>query len=224
LVRLKYFALVIFSALTLYVDDIPHDGPLNMAIDEVLARGSVTPLLRVYRWSDAVVSFGYFGEFAAAAERWPARPLVRRWTGGGEVPHGNDFTYTLIVPRSEAFSRIPVRQSYHRIHEILARAIPGASLAESDDTANAACFARPVIADVMKNGMKVAGAAQRRGSFGLLHQGSIQGTIWPATLAQQFAASLAPTWNRESLRSGVFTQASVLAREKYATDEWLQRR
>jgi lipoyl(octanoyl) transferase len=215
---------VIFSALTLIIDDIPHAGPLNMAIDEVLARGSVTPLLRVYRWSDAAVSFGYFGEFAAVAERWPARPLVRRWTGGGEVPHGDDFTYTLIVPRSEAFSRFSVRESYLRIHEILSRSIPGASLSESDADANAACFARPVIADVMMNGMKVAGAAQRRGSFGLLHQGSLQGTVWPATLAQQFAASLAPNWNRENLDARVLTQASVLAREKYATKEWLQRR
>jgi lipoate-protein ligase A len=215
---------VIFSALTLVIDDIPHDGPLNMAIDEVLARGAVTPLLRVYRWSDAAVSFGYFGEYDAIAKRWPARALVRRWTGGGEVPHGDDFTYTLIVPRSEAFSRISVRESYHRIHEVLACVIPGASLAESDAAANAACFARPVVADVMKNGTKVAGAAQRRGSFGLLHQGSFQGTAWPATLAQQFAASLAPIWRRENPDADVLAQASVLAREKYATEEWLRRR
>jgi lipoyl(octanoyl) transferase len=215
---------VIFSALTLVLDDIPHGGPLNMAIDEVLARAAVTPLLRVYRWSDAAVSFGYFGEFAAVADRWPARPLVRRWTGGGEVPHGEDFTYTLIVPRSEAFSRVSVRESYQRIHESLARVIPGASLAKSDAAANAACFARPVVADVMINGAKIAGAAQRRGVFGLLHQGSLQGTAWPTALAQQFAASLATKWRRQSLGAEVLTQASVLAREKYATDEWLRRR
>jgi lipoate-protein ligase A len=215
---------VIFSALTLVIDDIPHDGPLNMAVDEVFARSTAAPLLRVYRWSEKAVSFGYFGEYAAVAKRWPARPLVRRWTGGGEVAHGDDFTYTLIVPRSEAFSRVSVRESYHRLHEILARAIPGAALAKSDAVANSACFARPVVADVMKSGTKVAGAAQRRGAFGLLHQGSVQGTAWPATLAQQFAASLSPTWNRANLDDDVLTQASVLAREKYATDEWLQRR
>jgi lipoyl(octanoyl) transferase len=215
---------VIFSALTLVIDDIPHDGPMNMAIDEVLARSAVTPLLRVYRWSEAAVSFGYFGEFEAVADRWPARPLVRRWTGGGEVPHGEDFTYTLIVPRNEAFSRISVRESYHRIHENLAHVIPGASLAKSDAAANSACFARPVAADVMVNGSKIAGAAQRRGAFGLLHQGSLQGTAWPAKLEEQFAASLAPERHRQNLGAEVLTQASVLAHEKYATDAWLRRR
>ena len=213
-----------FSALTLVIEETPHDGPMNMAVDEVLARSAATPLLRVYRWSETAVSFGYFGEYAAVAKRWPARPLVRRWTGGGEVPHGNDFTYTLVVPRNDPFSRLSVRESYHRIHEILARAIPGAALAESDAVANAACFARPVVADIIKNGTKVAGAAQRRGAFGLLHQGSLQGTAWPATLAQQFAASLSQIWNQEDLEDDVLKEASVLAREKYATDQWLQRR
>src|SRR5688572_2548223 len=82
------FTLVIFSALTLLLDGIPHTGPVNMAMDEVLARTTSIPLLRVYRWSDNSVSFGYFGEYRAVAEHWPGRPLVRRWTGGGEVPHG----------------------------------------------------------------------------------------------------------------------------------------
>lgn len=215
---------MIFSALILLIDDPPRPGPLNMAIDEVLVREATAPLLRVYRWSDASVSFGYFGEYHAAAERWPGRPLVRRWTGGGEVPHGEDFTYTLIVPRSETFSRVPVRESYHRIHETLARAIPGAFLAESNSAANPACFARPVVADIMKNGAKIAGAAQRRGTFGLLHQGSLQGTAWPATLAAQFAAALAPAWEQGLLDPETITRASMLAREKYATGDWLRRR
>jgi lipoyl(octanoyl) transferase len=215
---------VIFSALTLYIDQTPRAGPLNMALDEVLAREATTPLLRVYRWSDASVSFGYFGEYHAAAQRWPGRPLVRRWTGGGEVPHGEDFTYTLIVPRGDAFSRLPIRESYHRIHETLARVIPGTSLAESDTAASAACFARPVVADLMKDGAKIAGAAQRRGTFGLLHQGSLQGISWPANLAGQFAAALSGKWNEGGIDQGTINRASILAGEKYATDQWLYRR
>jgi len=37
------------------------------------------------------------------------------------------------------------------------------------------CFANPVPADVMMDGRKIAGAAQRRARRGLLQQGSIQG-------------------------------------------------
>jgi lipoyl(octanoyl) transferase len=215
---------VIFSALTLLADGTPHPGALNMAIDEVLVHEAVTPLLRVYRWVDATVSFGYFGEYKAVVKRWPARPLIRRWTGGGEVPHGNDFTYTLIVPRDEPFSRTPVRESYRRIHEVLSRIIPGASLAEADAPANTVCFARPVVADVLKNGAKIAGAAQRRGSFGLLHQGSVQGTDWPPALAETFASALFPGWKSGAFPAGLLERASALAEEKYATPEWLRRR
>jgi lipoyl(octanoyl) transferase len=197
---------------------------MNMAIDEMLVRDATVPMLRVYRWIDDAVSFGYFGEYEEVAKRWPGRPLVRRWTGGGEVPHGADFTYTLCVPRSDAFSRVAVRESYQRIHDVLARAIPGASLADTDSAANAACFARPVVADVLKNGAKIAGAAQRRGTFGLLHQGSVQGINWPENLAEQFAAALARTWTPAALPAGIFEQASALAREKYGTEVWLRRR
>src|SRR5439155_4066795 len=42
-------------------------------------------------------------------------------------------------------------------------------------TERAYCFANPVHADVMLNGRKIAGAAQRRTRRGLLQQGSIQG-------------------------------------------------
>src|SRR2546423_1117404 len=38
------------------------------------------------------------------------------------------------------------------------------------------CFANPVRADVLLDGRKIAGAAQRRTTRGLLHQGSIQNT------------------------------------------------
>jgi len=215
---------VIFTALTLQIDDLPKPGPLNMAIDEVLARKAEAPLLRVYRWSDASVSFGYFGQYDAVAQRWPDRPLVRRWTGGGEVPHGDDFAYTLIVPRCEPFARMSIRESYHQIHKTLAGAIPGASLAESDAAPNTACFARPVVADIMRNGAKIAGAAQRRGTFGLLHQGSLQKTEWPARLAEEFARALSPSWQCGILEAETLEHASALAREKYATAEWLHRR
>ena len=39
------------------------------------------------------------------------------------------------------------------------------------------CFAKPVRADVMIDGRKIAGAAQRRTRRGLLQQGSIQGFV-----------------------------------------------
>ncbi len=94
-----------------------------MAMDEVLLRAAGQPLLRVYGWSAPAVSFGYFGRFAEVRRLWPARELVRRWTGGGIVPHGEDFTYTLVVPRGEPFAGRPAGETYRLIHEAVAAAM-----------------------------------------------------------------------------------------------------
>jgi len=217
---------VLFSALQLLDDPTPRGGALNMALDETLARQSTTPLLRVYRWEQRSVSFGYFGTHTEAAARWPGRRLVRRWTGGGEVPHGpgEDFTYTLIVPRGETFARRGVRESYRAIHAVLAPLLPGAHLAEADAVENAACFARPVVADLVLGTQKIAGAAQRRGTFGLLHQGSVQGVAWSTDLAAQLARALSSHIEAIAVSPALLASAQALAAEKYATHAWLTRR
>jgi lipoate-protein ligase A len=195
-----------------------------MALDEVLTRHVTTPLLRVYRWAEECVSFGYFGAHAEVAARWPDRALVRRWTGGGEVPHGRDFTYTLIIPNGAPGTVLAVRESYRAIHTALAPLLPGTRLAERDAAENPACFARPVVADLVSGGRKVAGAAQRRGRFGLLHQGSVQGCVWPAELPRHFAQALAATVEPFSLPAAILAEGEKLAAEKYGTRAWLERR
>lgn len=216
---------MLFTHLDLHLDETPHPGALNMARDEVLARQTASSALRVYRWAAPSVSFGYFGRHLEVASRWPGRELVRRWTGGGEVPHGLDFTYTIAVPASDPFLRAGVRDSYRLIHAALAGLLAGAELAGQDEGDAAACFARPVVADVLVAGRKVAGAAQRRGHFGLLHQGSIQGTAWPEDLPQRLARALAAEVRvLPSFPAAWSVQADALAAEKYATPAWRTRR
>ncbi len=52
------------------------------------------------------------------------------------------------------------------------------------------CFANPVRADVMIDGRKVAGAAQRRTRAGLLQQGSVQYVDLGNGLAERFVQAL----------------------------------
>jgi lipoyl(octanoyl) transferase len=212
-----------FAHLQFIHDPVAHDGSLNMAIDEALSAAAPVPTLRVYRWKEPSVSFGYFGHWREVRERWPGRALVRRWTGGGEVPHGEDLTYTLIVPRDHAFCRIGVRESYGAIHRIVAALLPGAELAAADAAANAACFARPVVFDVLVAGAKVAGAAQRRTRHGLLHQGSIQGAHFPADFPAHLASAFATKIEAIPLPSSILTEATRLDAEKYGNPAWLQR-
>lgn len=215
---------MLLSRLDLYLDDTPHEGALNMAIDEVLLRTTESPALRVYRWAEPAVSFGYFGRHREVAARWPGRALVRRWTGGGEVPHGEDFTYTLAVPASHPFAKYAVRDSYCTVHQALAALLPGAALAIADEGDAPACFARPVVDDVLIAGRKVAGAAQRRGRHGLLHQGSVQGIPWVPDLAVQLARRLAQETIPHPFPESLLAEANLVASEKYATPAWLQRR
>ena len=203
------------------LDPVPHDAALNMAIDEALLHAAFAPTLRIYRWARPAVSFGYFGKWADAAQAWPDREIVRRWTGGGIVPHGDDITYSLIVPRAHPFFGVSPRESYGAIHERVAAALGDATLAAVvAPQTSAACFENPVLHDVLVENRKVAGAAQRRTKCGLLHQGSIQIAGDPERIANAFAARRfsAP------LSADILDAARRISREKYASEIWTRRR
>ncbi len=219
---------MLFDQLTEVLDPEPHDAALNMALDEVLLGHATGPTLRIYHWARPAVSFGYFGKVAEVEEAWPGREMVRRWTGGGIVPHGEDVTYTLIVPRSCAFFRLGAEETYRVIHERI-----GALLAEQGSavqlvTASAAkvsdaCFDNPTRYDLLGAGGKVAGAAQRRTRAGLLHQGSVQTVARPADFGAQLALAFAREVSARVWTKAELAEAQVLAAAKYAVEAWLRR-
>jgi lipoate-protein ligase A len=244
----------IFTALDVYHDFTLRSAATNMAIDEALLETANVPSIRFYRWNSPALSFGYFGKFADVADYAGERDLVRRWTGGGIVFHGDDLTYSIIIPANEpAFGESP-KLTYEKIHcalrdalaanggrvELAALARDAASrrprTAQRAVPANV-CFANPVRADVMVNGRKVAGAAQRHTRAGLLHQGSIQlatGRVRVAAatgdvdlgngLAKRFATELSDVRNEKSLSKSLVERAEKIAEQKYNTQNWLQRR
>jgi lipoyl(octanoyl) transferase len=217
---------VLFDSLVQLDDPEPHSAALNMAIDEVLLRTVERPLLRCYRWAQPAVSFGYFGHYAEVLSEWPGRDIVRRWTGGGTVPHGDDFTYSLLVPRSCPFAEWPPPESYRVIHEVIARVLnaPGLVLAAATaEKVTDACFANPVRHDLVTANGKVAGAAQRRTRCGLLHQGSIQFASLPSSFATALAGAMAINVEPEVMSAVSIREAESLAAVKYGADEWLRR-
>jgi lipoyl(octanoyl) transferase len=230
----------LFITLDAYYDAIPHSAALNMAIDEALLESATVPSIRFYRWQSPALSFGYFGKFADAAIHAAERDLVRRWTGGGIVLHEDDLTYSIVIPaRDQAFaeSSIVIYESVHRglcaaLNEFGERAgvaadvAPGGITIAKQTPVSASvshCFANPVRADVMINGRKVAGAAQRRTRRGLLQQGSIQTTRIDNDLARRFAGTLSADCSRREITEEVLQRASELARQKYGADSWLRR-
>ncbi len=198
-----------------------------MAIDEALPEVIPGAVLRVYRWVMPAVSFGYFERWEPVRTAHPQRDAVRRWTGGGVVLHGEDFTYSLLIPRRCGVEERGPGDSYAVIHGALCRALGDAGIRAEAASASAvkmsqACFENPVPHDVMVDGRKVAGGAQRRTRRGLIHQGSVQGVELPEGFGDLFAARLGGAVKREAF--DVMPAAERLAAEKYGTRQWMERR
>ena len=221
----------IFVALNIYHDIAPHSAAMNMAIDEALLESAAAPSIRFYRWESPALSFGYFGRFADVADKASERDLVRRWTGGGIVFHGKDLTYSIVIPAKDPVFAEPPMSIYKKIHHALCDALNVigkraelSGAATVTDRRYNDCFANPVRADVMIDGRKVAGAAQRRTRGGLLQQGSVQYVDLGNGLAERFVQALSANSRERTIDDEVLNRAWELARQKYGSDAWLRRR
>src|SRR5437764_9514148 len=159
--------------LHVYDDLEPKAAALNMAVDEALLADATVPILRFYRWRKPSLSFGYFGVYSEVFRQGKEREIVRRWTGGGIVPHGDDLTYSVIIPASHPVFAQSSREIYAALHDAIRRALAAngvdAFLADSAaPKVSENCFANAVRADLMSAGRKIAGAAHRRSRAGLL--------------------------------------------------------
>lgn len=217
-----------WPVLHVYDDAEPLSAAMNMAVDEALLEVVTAPTIRFYGWQRPSLSFGYFGRYADAATEGPDRDIVRRWTGGGIVMHGVDLTYSVVLPGCRFLKLPPSREIYTQVHEAIRHALAAhtsAALATADaPKLSEACFANPVAADVLVDGRKIAGAAQRRTRAGLLHQGSIQYENLPTGFREEFARQLCASAENRSLPTELLTRARELAEAKYATSEWLRHR
>ncbi len=166
----------------------PGNPAFNMALDEALLEAMPRlgkPVLRFYGWTEPAATFGYFQKYADVEHATLLRPLVRRPTGGGIVPHNVDWTYSLTFPPGHEWHSFKAEESYRRVHEWIQSAF-----AKLDVTTELAlrsqksairnpqsaigCFVGYTKFDLLWNGKKIAGAAQRRNKLGLLIQGSVQ--------------------------------------------------
>lgn len=227
----------IFAALNVYHDIAPRSAAMNMAIDEALLESTAAPSIRFYCWESPALSFGYFGRFADVADKASERDLVRRWTGGGIVFHGQDLTYCIVIPAVDPVFGESSMSIYENVHRALRTALFAngeraelALVAGGVDAGTAIidrdynCFANPVRADIMIDGRKVAGAAQRRTRAGLLQQGSVQYVDLENGLAERFAQALSASCNERKIAGEVLKRGQELAEQKYETAAWLRRR
>lgn len=147
------------------------------------------PLLHLYEWEQDSGTYGYFlkpNQYLdlSKAEKW-GLSLARRPTGGGIVFHVCDLAFSALVPAGFPAFSLNTLDNYNFINNGVKKAVkkffkqskaPELLPSEPtplDESSRHFCMAKPTIYDVMLQGKKIAGAAQRRVKQGYLHQGSI---------------------------------------------------
>lgn len=220
-----------------------HSGPgepaWNMAVDQALLEAAPRlgrPVLRFYGWAVPAATFGYAQRYAEVERLTPLRPLIRRPTGGGVVPHDADWTYTLVFPPAHPWYALRARESYRRLHAWLRAALArlGVATRLAADPAPGApthCFQRAEQYDVLQEGgAKLAGAAQRRTRTGLLIQGSVQPPpglsrpAWETVFCAEATAQWGVTWQPWEPDAALRAAAEQLVRTRYGLDAFNRRR
>ncbi len=210
-----------------------------MAMDEALLEAVPRfgrPVLRFYGWIEPAASFGYFQKYADVARVTLLRPLVRRPTGGGLVPHDADWTYSLVFPPGDAWYSLSAKDSYHRVHDWIQAAFARlglvTELAPTSLKAQAGqCFVGWEKSDVLWRGQKVAGAAQRRTRDGLLIQGSVQPrrlmparADWQEAMCDEACSGQGARWAAFGPDAPLAERAEALVRQKYSQPSYNQKR
>jgi lipoyl(octanoyl) transferase len=217
-----------------YLDTGKGESAWNMALDEALLHAVANigrPILRFYGWNEPAATFGYFQKYADIAAWTSLRPLIRRPTGGGLVPHDADWTYSVIIPPSHPLYELRAAESYLHLHRWVAGALCAANIpAELAPSASkeipGQCFAGAEQHDILLNSRKIAGAAQRRAREGLLIQGSVQSLPATAdrTLWQRQMLANPVIWSELELHAEVRRNADDLAKAKYSQASHNERR
>ncbi len=211
------------------------DCAYNMALDETLlelAPEFQQSILRFYGWTQPAASFGYFQKIADIERATALRPLVRRPTGGGMVPHDADWTYSVVIPPNHLWYGLRASESYERIHQWIQSALSALGIATElapccRKEIPGQCFAGYEKSDLLSLGRKIAGAAQRRTKNGLLIQGSVQPPPQNVTREQWQQSMRAATknnWSRLELPARAAARVRILVSEKYSREEYNRRR
>ncbi|MBI5599516.1 MAG: lipoate--protein ligase family protein [Deltaproteobacteria bacterium] len=209
------------------IQDAPADGAGNMASDEAILRavekGAVAPTLRLYEWDRPAISIGYTQDPARFIHRAQGCgvPVVRRITGGRAVMHHMEMTYSVVCVVSHPLFSAGIGGAYSILSGCILNALRdigieaalspgrrrGATLRES-------CFHAPARHEILVNGRKLVGSAQRRFKNAFLQHGSILMDVDKGLFARVFdgAAIGEIGWVRDFSTAGKEELAAAFVR------------
>ncbi len=179
-------------ALWRFIDSGALGGAANMALDEALLAcfdpDASSPLFRIYGWEPPALSLGRFQKAAEVLDRERCSregvAVVRRITGGGVIYHGGELTYSVVCAPHHLPPAASIKESFRVLTSFLIRFYAGLGLAPRYAVevcpAGAVlgertpfCFAGKESYDIMIEGRKIGGNAQRRLKKAIFQHGSI---------------------------------------------------
>lgn len=162
-----------------------------MAADQFLLKqcsDTSTVTVRFYFWATPAITLGYMQKAADVLdlERIKTDKIswIKRPTGGRAVLHDEDLTYSCIFPNTLTNMGSTVQQSYQIITQCLLNGLSSLGVpCQAHDSyeeylnvkreVKLPCFLAPNRDEIMVNGKKLVGSAQRRSTKGVLQHGSI---------------------------------------------------
>ncbi len=223
-----------------------------MAADEVLLEGAVggTTSLRFYTWNPPTLSLGYFQPHAERLSNPKLASLswVRRASGGAALVHDAEVTYALALPAGARWQRHG-ESWICRMHRIIGEALKALGIPTRDDLCHAEkkagpvlCFLHHTAGDLILDGHKIGGSAQRKQRGAVMQHGGIllsQSQFTPnlpgiqelagaaisaETLAREIQRQFAmnTSWEVVPTEWSVMEQARIreLAESKYRDNAW----
>ncbi|MCF7916331.1 MAG: lipoate--protein ligase family protein [Candidatus Omnitrophica bacterium] len=195
-----------------FLDSGYGDPHLNMAFDKVLLESYLPeesrPVFRVYQWDKPAISLGRFQDPEKVLNLDNCRKdnilIVKRITGGGAIYHSRDeLTYSLVCA-AKFFSADSVKDSYQKITDFILKTYRSLGFfaqyakdyQKSKKQLGAVsefCFSGWQDYDILIEGKKIGGNAQKRKRAVIFQHGSIPFTI-PTNIDDYF---LRPIQNKE---------------------------
>ena len=168
-----------------------YSGLENMAIDRVLFQGQQEgfspPTIRFFGWNSPCISLGYFQkakkELNLKTIQQNQVELVQRPTGGRAVFHVEELTYSVVASSNLHLWTSSQRTTYQAISQALLCGFKSLNLwsqlsrSQVDYSRQveikSPCFITPARLEILYEGKKLVGSAQKRNPFVFLQHGSI---------------------------------------------------
>ena len=164
-----------------------NSAETNMRLDEKLLEDLAEPTLHLYQWARPSATYGYFIRPEKHLDLRKAElrhlDLAKRPTGGGIVFHIWDLAFSFLLPSSHPAFSLGTLDNYKFVNRAVLEVIQTffalsgelivADVPSLGEGCRNFCMASPTQYDVVYNGTKIAGAAQRKRKQGYLHQGTI---------------------------------------------------